>query len=114
MEREAPAVRLEGRQRRPAAHVRNPRAGLDPCGDLGDRAVRHAEQHDVRVVLGLHEAACGEPRAHGASDAPPRPYDFDVLDHSRSSSWRIPGTQRVLERTAVARLAVGIDPSTSL
>ena len=47
---EAALVRGERGERRRAAHVRDPRAGLDAGRDLGDRAVGNAEQHELRLV----------------------------------------------------------------
>ena len=69
VEREPPHVRRERVQRRAAAHVRDPRPRLDSGGDLGDRAVGHAEKDDVRLPVGGAEPALGESRAHRASDA---------------------------------------------
>ena len=83
MDGEAPLVRRERGERRAAARVRHPGAGLDARGDPGDRAVGHAEEDEIGVgVVAELDSALAEPRAHRASDAPSRPDDDHAVDHS--------------------------------
>ena len=82
MQREAPPVRVERRERRPAAHVRDPGPGRDRGRDLGDRAVGDAEEDEVRARSVRIDSALAKACAHGAADAATRTDDVDVLDHA--------------------------------
>jgi hypothetical protein len=81
VEREAPRMRGERRERSPTADVAHPGTGADSRRDLGDRPVGDAQQHDVRALSRRRQPARGETRAHRAADAPARTDDVDVLDH---------------------------------
>ena len=74
MHAETASVRVERRERRRAAHVRDPGAGGDRASDLGDRAIGHAEEDELGLVGVEEHAALGEARAHRSTDAStPRP-----------------------------------------
>ena len=83
VQREPGGVRIERAERRPAADMGHPGAGLDLGGDLGDRAIGHAQEHELRALTAQLDAALGETRAHGAADAATRTDDVDALDHPR-------------------------------
>ena len=71
--------------------------GLDRPGDLGDRAVGHAEQAQI-AVLAHGDAALAQPRGDRGAGAPGAD-DGDLVEHVGSSSGvRIPGTASVLQR----------------
>ena len=82
MEAEAPLVRVERRERRGAARVRDPRPRRDRLRGVGDRAVGDAQQDEVRVVLGHAVAQPGGNRRADAAKAD----DLNFLDHKSSSS----------------------------
>jgi hypothetical protein len=80
--------------------VPHPRAGLDPGGCLADRAVGHAEQHEVcaawidTATAYAHAAApLPQPGGERAADAT-RADDADVVDLELQFQW-IPGTGSV-------------------
>ena len=76
-------MRVEGGQGRAPAHVRHPRAGLDLRGDLGDRMVGHAEEHDRRLAVAERDAPLGKARRDGTAHAAAHTDDVDALDHCR-------------------------------
>src|SRR6187455_1685908 len=97
-------MRIERGQRCAAAHVRHPGAGRDRRGDLRDRAVGDAEEHERRLALAKGYAPLNEARRDGTPDAAARTDDVDALDHvAGSSSSRIPGTDS-LAKTAVSQV----------
>ncbi len=85
MDAETSRVRSERCERCGAADVRDPRPWFDRGGDLGDRRVRHAHQHELRVCLTDSEPAFTQPRTDGGAGAA-RADDVDSVQHLSSSS----------------------------
>src|SRR5437588_238198 len=82
MEAEAPLVRRERGERRRAADVRDPGAGLDPGGRVCNRRVGDAERDELAAVLAQLDAALREPRRDRRPDAS-RADHLHRLDHRK-------------------------------
>jgi hypothetical protein len=79
MEREAPPVRLERRQRRGTRDVRYPRPRLNACGNIRNRVVGDAN-HDQATVGADDDAALAQAGGDGRADAAGTD-DGDALEH---------------------------------
>jgi hypothetical protein len=89
MQAESPFVSGQGRQRRRAAHVRDPRPGQDGGGNARDRGIGHAEQHQIRARRRRRRPRGPVPSAsRGRLPTRPRPMTFTAenivlpTDHS--------------------------------
>ena len=95
---------VERGERRRAAHVRDPRPGLDRGRDLGDRAVGDAEEDELRA----RRVQGRRPARAGARRSPTRRVQRRSHELSRSSAWlqfrcRIPGRRSVALATEAAQ-----------
>jgi pimeloyl-ACP methyl ester carboxylesterase len=84
VDREAPLVRVERRQRSGARHVCNPGPRCQATSDLRDRAVRNAKEDEL-AVFAQRDASLAEPSGDGRADAAGTD-DVDCVEHQSSSS----------------------------
>ena len=69
MDPETAGVWIERGERRRAADVRDPWSRVDSAGNVPDRGVGHAQQHEIHPIVPERHAALVKPCGHGRSHA---------------------------------------------
>ena len=104
VEAEAALVRVECRERRASADMGDPRPGGDLGGDVCDRAVGHAHEHELGAVLTQLDAPLREAGGDRGADTAPAD-DVHRFDHQKlqfRNGYRAPRRVASQERVKVS------------